>query len=102
MPNPYRSSINDANLRRLIQEAVADTAKVFFTPHAKKRMRERKITPTQIYDCLRRGIVCEPAHLNIHGNWQCTMTRKHAGDDVTVAVALHREDGDWVAVVTVY
>jgi hypothetical protein len=68
---PISLKLNDANLRRLIQEAAVNTARVFFTPRARKRMRERKITPTQIYDCLRRGIVCEPAHLNIH--WQLAM-----------------------------
>lgn len=66
-------------------------------------MRERKITPTQVYECLRRGAVSEPAHLNIHGNWQCTLTWRHAGEEITAAAALERDDnGDWVAVVTVY
>ncbi|MFL9918812.1 hypothetical protein PQR75_26210 [Paraburkholderia fungorum] len=45
---PIPLKLNDANLRRLIQEAAVNTARVFFTPHARKRMRERKITPTQI------------------------------------------------------
>jgi hypothetical protein len=43
-PIPFK--LNDTNLQRLIREAAADTARVFFSPHAKKRMRERKITPT--------------------------------------------------------
>ncbi|PMS36290.1 uncharacterized protein DUF4258 [Trinickia symbiotica] len=62
--------LNDANLRRLIHEVARDTARVFFVPHAKKRMRERKITPTQVYDCLRNGQVSERAHVNLHGSWQ--------------------------------
>jgi hypothetical protein len=100
-PIPIR--LNDVNLRRLIREAAVDTARVFFTPHTKKRMRERKITPTQIHDCLRHGSVSEPAHTNAKGHWQCSLTRRHAGDEVTVVTVLERdENGDWVVVVTVF
>lgn len=96
-------TLNDDNLKRMIREAATDTSRVFFSPHAKKRMKQRKITPTQVYDCLRNGSVCEPAHVNIHGNWQCTLTRRHAGDEVTVAAALERDgQGNWVTVITVY
>lgn len=100
---PIPLKLNDENLKRLIRETAADTARVFFVPHAKKRMRERKITPTQVYDCLRNGHICEQGHVNLHGHWQCTLTRRHAGDEVTIAAALERaDDGNWVAVVTVY
>lgn len=100
-PIPFK--LNDENLKRLIRETAENTGRVFFVPHARQRMKERKITPTQVYDCLRRGNISEPDHINMHGNWQCTLTRRHAGDEVTVAAALERvEDGNWVAVVTVY
>jgi len=92
-PIPFR--LNDQNLRRLISDTAKDSGRVFITPHAKKRMRERKITLTQILDCLRNGAVSEPAHANLQGNYQCTLTRRNAGDLVRVAVALERtEDGD--------
>ncbi|HEY3597943.1 MAG TPA: DUF4258 domain-containing protein [Paraburkholderia sp.] len=100
-PLPFK--LNDDNLKRMIRETAAETARVFIVVHARKRMRERNITPTQVYDCLRNGNVSEPAHVNIHGNWQCTLTRRHAGDEITAVAALERaEDGNWVAVVTVY
>ncbi|MBN3756807.1 DUF4258 domain-containing protein [Paraburkholderia sp. Tr-20389] len=100
---PIPLKLNDANLQRLIREAAADTARVFFCKHAKQRMKQRRITPTQIYDCLRRGAVSEPAHMNLHGSWQCTLVWRHAGDDVSVAAALERDDeGDWIVVVTVF
>jgi hypothetical protein len=70
---PIPLKLNDANLQRLIREAAADTARVYFPKHATQRMRERAITPTQVYECLRRGSVSEPAHMNLHGNWQCTL-----------------------------
>jgi hypothetical protein len=100
-PIPFR--LNDENLRRLISDTAKDTGHVFFTPHAKKRMRERKITSSQVFDCLRHGVVSEPAHTNVHGHWQCTLIRRNAGDDVRVVAALERmENGDWIAVITVF
>ena len=100
-PTPLK--LNDANLQRLIRDAASDTARVFFPKHAKQRMLERNITPTQVYQCLRRGSVSEPAHMNLHGNWQCTLKWRHAGDDVSVAAALERDDdGHWVVVITVF
>lgn len=100
-PLPFK--LNDANLQRLIRETAANTACVLITAHAKRRMRERKITPTQIYDCLRRGNVSEPAHVTAKGDWQCTLTRRHAGDEIAVVTVLARdENGDWVVVVTVF
>ena len=100
-PIPFR--LNDQNLRHLISETAKDSGRVFYTPHAKQRMRERKITLTQVLDCLRCGTVSEPAHTNLQGNYQCTLTRRNAGDLVRVAAALERdEDGDWVVVITVF
>jgi hypothetical protein len=102
-PEPLPFRLNDQNLRRLISDMARDSGRVFITPHAKKRMRERKITLAQVLDCLCNGLVSEPAHTNMQGNWQCTMIRRNAGDDVRVAAALERaEDGDWVAVITVF
>jgi hypothetical protein len=96
-------ALNDRNLLRLLRAAAGDTSRVFMTSHAKQRMRQRKITPTQVYDCLRKGVITEPAHVNIHGHWQCTLMRRNSGDEVCVAAALERnDDGDWVAVVTVF
>lgn len=100
-PIPFR--LNDENMRRLLREAASDTSRVFITTHAKQRMRQRRITPTQVYDCLRNGAISEPAHLNIKGHWQCTLLRRHAGDEISVAAALERnDDGNWIAVLTVY
>jgi hypothetical protein len=95
--------LNDRNLLRLLRAAARETSRVFMTSHAKQRMRQRRITPTQVYDCLRKGVITEPAHVNIHGHWQCTLMRRNAGDEVCVAAALERNDnGDWIAVVTVF
>jgi hypothetical protein len=100
-PLPFR--LNDRNLRRLIRETADEAQRVFFTPHARQRMRERKIDSDQVLDCLRNGVVSESAHVNMHGNWQCTLCRRNAGDEISVAAALERaEDGTWIIVIAVF
>lgn len=79
----------------------ADSARVVVTEHARARMRKRRISLSQVLDCLRRGRVVEPAHLTIHGDWKATVGLRSAGDDVRVAVALEVQDtGDIAVVVT--
>ena len=53
-------------------------------------------------ECLRRGRICEQAHLTIHGDWKATLEHQYAGDMVRVVVAIERqEDGELAVVVTV-
>lgn len=54
--------MNDANMLRIVRELAQRSENVFIEPHAKKRMRQRSITPTQVYACLRKGVIDEPAH----------------------------------------
>ncbi len=103
MGDPIPLPLNDGNMLRIIRELAADTANVFIEPHAKRRMRERRITRTQIYACLRQGVIDEHAHENIRGNWKCTLRHHHAGDLVRVTAAIEKDEaGDWIAVVTVF
>ena len=103
MATPLPLRLNDANMLKLVREAAQDTGNVFFEPHAKQRMRQRKITPRHVYECLRRGVIDEPAHLNVRGNWKCTLRHVWAGDEVRVVAVLERdENGNWIAVVTVF
>ena len=59
--------MNDVSLKRKIAAIAADSSRVVILPHAKKRMRNRRILLTQILYCLRHGNVIEPAHLDIKG-----------------------------------
>ncbi len=103
MADPVPLPLNDANMLRIIRELAQDTGNVFIEPHAKKRMRERHITRTQVYACLRLGVIDEHAHENIRGNWKCTLRHHHAGDLVRVTAAIEKDDsGGWIAVVTVF
>ncbi|MDD2608828.1 MAG: DUF4258 domain-containing protein [Giesbergeria sp.] len=103
MITPLPLKINDATMLRLVREAAQDSSRVFFEPHAKQRMRQRKITPKHVLACLRQGAIEEPAHLNIRGNWKCTLRHIYAGDEVRVVAVLEQDEaGNWIAVVTVF
>ena len=103
MAQPIPIKLNDANMLRIIRELARDSGNVFYEPHAKKRMRERKITLTQILACLRKGDIDEPAHANIRGNWKCTLRHQHAGDLVRIVAVIEKDSaGDWIAIVTVF
>lgn len=73
MVQPTPLPLNDANMLRLIRELAQNSLNVFIEPHAKKRMKQRRITLTQVLACLSQGVIDEPAHENIRGNWKCTL-----------------------------
>lgn len=94
--------LSDAGFLRKLRAIAMDSHRVFLTNHAKRRMRQRRISQRQIFECLRKGRICEPAHLSIHGDWKATLEHQYAGDVVRVAVAIERqEDGEMAVVVTV-
>lgn len=94
--------MNDQTLRKRIAQVVADSSRMLPSPHAIKRMRWRKILPTQVLQVLRKGYIVEHAHQNIKGNWQCTLELLVAGDLIRVAAALVNDSkGEWVVVITV-
>lgn len=97
-----RLVMNDVSLRRKIAQIAADSSRVVILPHAKQRMRKRRILLPQILHCLRLGNVIEPAHLDIKGCWKCTLEILSSGDLVRVAAALDRDEvGEVVLVITV-
>lgn len=94
--------MNDISLKRKIAYIATDSSKVVITPHAKRRMRKRRILLTQVLHCLRKGNVIEPAHQDINGCWKCTLESHVSGDVVKVAAAIDRDaDGELVVVITV-
>lgn len=103
MIQPIPLPLNDANMLRIIRQLADNTSNIFILPHAKKRMKQRKITQTQVYACLRSGVIYEAAHPDIKGDWKCTLQHLHAGDEVRVAVVIEcDETRKWIAVITVF
>lgn len=82
--------------QRIIREAAVDSARVFITLHAKKRLRQRKITPLQVVECVLKGAIVKGPAPGLKGGWTCTMERMVAGDRVKVGVVI---DDDYDLVV---
>lgn len=88
---------------QIVREIAEDSARVFFTEHAEKRMKQRKISRTQVLKCFAHGQITEGPVRSASGNWTLTMEVLTAGDIVTVVSALdHDEDGNYILVITSY
>jgi hypothetical protein len=81
----YSLPLTNAKALSIAKEAALDSSRVFFTQHARVRMRQRNITPADVLTCLRGGRVTEPAHQDIRGRWQCAISGIACGEAVTVA-----------------
>jgi len=98
---PLPFVLNDANYLKRLRAALEGKSPAL-SPHAKKRMRKRKITLMEIKKCLEGGSIVEPAHLNIQGNWQATLGYFIAGDYIKVSAAIEQvNEKDFVVVITV-
>lgn len=85
---------------RQIRKIAEDSENILIVPHARKRGRQRSITRPQIEACVRKGTIQEGPFVNDKGNWQVTMYRHAAGEEVTCVIAI-----DWpsrLIVVTTY
>ncbi|MDK9720906.1 MAG: DUF4258 domain-containing protein [Rhodospirillales bacterium] len=77
-----------AQALKLIREAADDTGRIILTRHAEQRMRQRRITMSQVVACLRKGVITEGPALDIKGGWACRIEGVVAGDHVKVALAI--------------
>ena len=94
--------LTDSMAVKIIRECV-DRGRVIFTHHATERMVQRNIDRAQVFDCLRKGTVKEPAYRNIKGSWQITLERVSTGQTVTVPVGISYATEETKAVIiTVY
>ncbi len=84
---------------RIIRAAAAES-RVVWLLHAKKRMRQRHITPSQVLSCLLKGVITEGPAMDNKGYWRCTMQRLAAGEEITVVVSFQSHDG--VVVISVF
>ncbi len=88
---------------KIIQEAGKDSSRVFFTAHARARMRQRRISITQVLRCLRRGKISEgPAPDVMKGGWKCTVEHYTAGEQIGVSVGIETTESKEVSVITVF
>lgn len=88
-----------------LREIATDTSeKVFFSSHATKRMKQRKISRTQVFCCLKHGQIDEGPYRNVHGAWQMRMSVKSAGEIIQVVAVLDYDDetGEHSVILTVF
>lgn len=94
-------NLSEPNARRILREAAEEPARVFFTVHVEKRMKERRITRVQVLRCLRNGTITEaPAWSSTKGTWELRVEYVTAGDQVRVVAAIDPEE--MVIVVTTF
>ena len=72
----------------LVRELAKDSGNVVFTDHALRRMRQRKVTPKAVLECLLRGPIVEGPALGTKGTWELAMERMGAGQRLHVALAI--------------
>lgn len=91
-----------AQLAKHIRTVAKNTISVVITDHAKTRMKQRKVTSQEVYECLQLGqIVREPEGNEDKGSLECLMERYVCGRQLGIIVALCDEDPD-VVVVTIF
>lgn len=95
--------LTPVNAKKLISKIAQDSNRVFYTKHAKLRMRERKISTIQVQCCLRHGLVTENPYRDEHGNWKVRLEVLSAGESVTVVAVIDRDaEGEMILVITSY
>lgn len=90
--------------QRLIKSLARDSANVYFTEHAKKRMKQRHITNAQVLKCLSKGRITEGPYRDINsGNWRTRLEYHYAGNDiVSVAELFTTTNGEKILIITVF
>lgn len=101
--NVLRHELTPTFALQLIRRIAENSARVFMTRHATKRMAERQITVPQVRKCLLVGTISEGPYRDVKGNWKVQIEALTAGDVVVVEAALdYDEEGNQIIVITAY
>lgn len=86
-------------LSRHIREVAKNTECIVISGHARIQMNRRRISVTEVFECLRSGSIQRlPEPNSIKGSLECRMERYVAGCECKVVVALDDEDPDLLVV----
>ena len=101
----FPEAIDEARAFEIIREiAGADVGGVFLTSHAKKRMKERNVSRTQVVNVLYSSStrMNNGPYLASSGDWKCELQGFAAGTEFGLAVAIQTPIGSGrVIVITV-
>jgi hypothetical protein len=92
--------LSKAKALALVRGLAKDSGNVVFTDHARKRMRQRQVTPKAVLECLLRGAIVEGPALGIKGTWELAMERMGAGRRLRVGCAINLPSR--LIIITVY
>jgi len=99
--NVVAFKMTDARAKQLLARIADDSNNIIFTRHAMARMKQRKITPKQVINCLKRGEITESPYLDQYGCWKITLERHVAGERIGCAIALD-DSREKTIVITVF
>lgn len=100
MPIPPALTLTKPKALALVRELAMDSGNVVFSFHALKRMKQRKVSPKAVIECLLRGTIVEGPALGLRGTWDMAIERMGAGRRLRVACAI--DVPKRIIVVTVY
>jgi hypothetical protein len=87
-PNVVPLKLSKPAALRVIREIAANPDNVVPVAHAKKRMRERRLSMTQVRRVVLAGFIDGDPWLDEHGSWRVTMRGGAAGEQITVGLAI--------------
>lgn len=90
LPEEQPDQLSKPVALRKVREIAAISERVFFRNHARRRMKERDITTTHVFHCLKLGFVEHDPYLNENGNWEFNVIGRVAGTQIVVGVEI-----DW-------
>lgn len=91
--------LSKRQIERHIRNAAKETHNVILTVHAKARLRERKVSISMLYECLRQGTLSRNPEPNASkGTLECRMDRYTCGANISVVVAISDEDPNLIVV----
>ncbi len=89
---------------KIIKGLAIDSANVFLIDHAKKSMKKRHITLSQIIQCLLKGAITEGPYRDIgSGNWRVRMEHYSSGQCIkVVAELMTNSNNEKIIVITTF
>jgi hypothetical protein len=101
-PNVSVHKLSNSQVERLIRSIAVDGVRVFYTAHARMRMRQRHVTQEIVLEVLRQGkLVGVPEPNAGRGSLECRMERYCTGRQIGVIVAISDGDPDLIVVTVI-
>ena len=88
MAKPVQLVLSRPKALALVRELAGESGNVIFSDHALKRMRQRRVTPKMVLQCLLFGVIVEGPVLSLKGTWELAIQRMAAGERLRVALAI--------------